>query len=199
MKQKGINRRGRGDRREKRKWYVRRVYSFVAMLFISFWLLPAMVQAHGGGELQAVNVPIGSYQVSVWLNPPTVRTGQTIHITVGIATAEDGSPVLDSTVDVIIETAAGEEMLTTQATTEQSVNRLFYEADISNLPTGSYEVLVQVAGIKGNGNLRFPMEVGQASLWPWLVGGLGGGAVIWFVVRRWQKRKTAVSRPRNID
>ena len=174
------------ENREKRKERAGCFFwlAFMGIVLVGSFFFVQRVQAHGGGALQAVNVPIGSYQVSVWLNPPTVRTGQTIHLTVGVAAVEDGSPVLNSTVNVVIETAAGEEVLTVPATTEQSVNRLFYETDIGSLPAGSYEVFVQVVGDEGSGDLSFPMEVEQASVWPRLAGLLSGGVVIWFVVHR---------------
>ncbi|MFZ1401248.1 MAG: hypothetical protein WAS33_30370, partial [Candidatus Promineifilaceae bacterium] len=66
-------------------------------------LLPQSgIGAHGGGELKVGNAPIGSYLVSIWVNPPTVQAGQVIHVTVGIAAEGTGEPVLDAAVDVQI-------------------------------------------------------------------------------------------------
>ena len=58
------------------------VFLFLLIICLLPW---NTVLAHGGGELQISNAPVGDYQVSVWNNPPTARAGQTIHVTVGIA------------------------------------------------------------------------------------------------------------------
>ena len=171
-------------------------------------LLPvSAVLAHGGGELQVANAPIAAYQVSVWTNPPTARANQPIHVTVGVATAVSGEPVLDAVVEVSILNASGEAVSTAAATTEQSANRLFFEADLAGIPVGAYEVSVEVAGSEGSGMLTFPLEVRPSSIWPWLGGALVGLGAIWLVIRYWRgssnmavtRRKTAVPRSRSVD
>lgn len=173
-----------------------------------FCLLPlTTVLAHGGGELKVGNAPIGSYLVSAWVNPPTAQSGQVIHVTVGIAAAGTGEPVLDAAVDVHILDEVGAEVVTAVATTEQSVNRLFYEADLEPVATGAYEMRVVVTGRAGEGDVVFPLEVVPRTIWPWAVGIAVGVAVIGLVVRSWRKGagkravrgRTAVPRKRSVD
>lgn len=163
-----------------------------------------MVLAHGGGELQISNAPIGEYQVSVWNNPPTARAGQAIHVTVGIAQADSGEPVLDTAVTVTIMNESGQPIATAAATTEQSINRLFYEADLTGVPIGSYEMQIEVMGSQGSGTLSFPLTVQPVSVWPWLTGVVAAGGIIWLVLRYWRKgsvagRGTAVPQRRSVD
>ena len=171
-------------------------------------LLPlASVLAHGGGELKVGNVPIGSYLVSVWVNPPTVQAGQVIHVTVGIADERTGEPVLDARVDVLITDEAGETVATAVATTEQSINRLFYEADLATLPTGEYSMQVVTTGSAGNGDLSFGLEVVPRAFWTWIAAAAVGLVVLGLIVRSWRKpevsrvprRRTAVPRTRSVD
>ena len=148
------------------------------------------------------NAPIGSYLVSVWLNPPTAQTGQVIHVTVGIAQDSTGEPVLDAAVDVLIVDEAGMPVATAVATTAQSVNRLFYEADLATLPAGAYRMEVAVAGSAGDGEVTFGLEVVPRLVWPWVVGALVVVLLMFFLVRNWRRgaakqmarRRTAVPR-----
>lgn len=162
--------------------------------------------AHGGGALQIGNAPIADYLVSVWTNPPTARAGQTIHVTVGVALADNGEPMLEATVLTTIRDAAGQVVSSAAATTEQSVNRLFYEADLGGVPAGEYELVVEVSGPAGGGPVSVPLEVTPVSIWPWVVGVAAAGVFVW-VVLSWRKRekvgqpvrRTAVSRARSVD
>ncbi|GJM41620.1 MAG: hypothetical protein DHS20C20_19020 [Ardenticatenaceae bacterium] len=163
--------------------------------------------AHGGGELKVGNAPIGRYLVSAWVNPPTVQAGQLIHVTVGIAQESNGEPVLDASVNVLIMDQNGATVETAVATTEQSVNRLFYEADLDPISTGIYEMQVVVTGNEGEGEVSFPLEVVPRSILPWMAGILAGLIVIGLVVRSWRRgdakegrqRRTAVPRRRSVD
>ena len=180
------------------------VFLFLCSAFLFNW---QPVLAHGGGELQINNAPVGEYQVSVWNNPPTARSGQVIHITVGIAQASTGEPVLDGAVQVSIVSANGEILTTAAATTEQSVNRLFYEADLEGVSTGTYEMQVEVMGADGRGVLTFPLPVQPVAWWPWIAGAAGAVIVIFLGLRAWRKgpkagasrRATAVPRRRTVD
>jgi hypothetical protein len=178
--------------------------SVFLFLFIACLIPWQTALAHGGGELQISNAPIGEYQVSVWTNPPTARAGQAIHVTVGIALANTGQPVLDTTVTITIVNESGKLIKTAVATTEQSVNRLFYEADLGGVPIGTYVMQIEVRGNEGGGLLSFPLTVEPVSIWPWLAGAAMAGGMIWLVLRYWRKgnvvgRETAVRRARSVD
>ncbi len=180
------------------------VFLFLFIVFVFPW---QSVLAHGGGALQISNAPVGQYQVSVWTNPPTARAGQTIHVTVGVARISNGEPVLGTAVAVTILNQADEPVVTAAATTEQSINRLFYEADLDGVPSGMYEMQVEVAGSEGSGQLSFPLPVETVPIWPWLVGAVSVGGIFWLVLRYWRRgsgvvgsrRGTAVPRSRSVD
>ncbi len=166
------------------------------LLLCCFFFLgqAASVLAHGGGTLQIVNAPIAeAYQVSVWSAPPTIRARDDIHITVGVADLVDGSPVLDTAVLVEFYNAmSGELIVSESATTEQSINRLFYEADIPGLPQGDYEVVVTVTGEEGSGSVDFALNIRPYLNLPLILGAsiaiilfLGGGLLLF---RRSQSR-----------
>lgn len=163
--------------------------------------------AHGGGALQVANAPIASYQLSVWTNPATARAGQPLHVTVGVAAAGTGEPVLDAAITVDLLAENGDVVQTAVATTEQSVNRLFYEADLSGTAAGTYKVQITLAGSEGSGTLSFPLFVKPISIWPWIGAVLAGGAVIGFGIRIWRKgqkagtvrQRTAVPRQHSVD
>ncbi|MCP4421139.1 MAG: hypothetical protein GY805_31395 [Chloroflexi bacterium] len=187
------------ENREKSKRYFLLLLPFILLLPIR------SVLAHGGGVLQVANVPIGTYQVSVWTNPPTARTNQPVHVTVGIAAAETGEPVLDTAVKVDLLTNDGVLLTTAVATTEQSVNRLFYEADLAGVAAGDYEIQVEVVGSEGSGSLSFSLSVKPVSIWPWAlwillgVGVIGVGLILWRKKRGSTWEETAVSRHRSVD
>ncbi len=140
--------------------------------FAITFLFAGDVLAHGGGTLQIVNAPIADvYQVSVWSAPVSVRAKDDIHITVGIGTLGEGAPVLDATVQVEIYAFDTNELIASNsATTEQSVNRLFYEADFAGLPQGDYDVVVTVIGSEGSGSIDFGLNIRPYLNIPLLVG-----------------------------
>ncbi|MBL1131011.1 MAG: hypothetical protein HND44_21460, partial [Chloroflexi bacterium] len=66
----------------------------VFTLPIVLLLLVEEVGAHGGGALQIANAPVGACLASVWLAPSSPRANKTLHVTVGLADAASGAPVL---------------------------------------------------------------------------------------------------------
>jgi hypothetical protein len=127
--------------------------------------------AHGGGVPQLINVDAGPYWVSVWTQPDPLRVGQA-HITVAVSepsnlggsAREAGPPVLDARVQVEFKPIDHSgEMLVTQATHEEAVNKLFYEADLDLVETGRWQVTVAVAGADGSGSASFDTDVVEAS------------------------------------
>ena len=149
--------------------------------------------AHGGGALIAGPVPVGPYMLSLWQNPPDARAGEPLHFTVGLAAPEDGAPLLDATILITMQQPNGRSApVSAPATTEQSINRLFYETDIELSQAGRYDTLIQVAGPRGSGELDLQVEVRDPSPINWLYVGLGGLAVV--LILGWlRSRRTAVA------
>jgi len=152
----------------------------------------AGVGAHGGGVLLLENVPAGPYLLSVWLNPPEVVAGRPFHVTVGLNQAGDGSgrPVLDADVLVELLPAGGDQpSLVETATTEQSTNKLLFEADMQIMEAGSYTVRVTASGGEGVGSAEFDLEISPAKDdvgLGWLAG-IPALMVAWYLWRRWRK------------
>ena len=163
--------------------------------FLCFLLLAAfsasLVTAHGGGDLIAGPVQAGPYLISVWVNPPEPRALEPIHFTVGLASLKDGSPLLDANIQVEMQAQNGESApVVAPATTEQSVNKLFYETDMEVSEPGLYETTYSVTGPDGEGAITLIVEVKPPSKVNWLMIGLAGlGLVIilgWWFSRRSQ-------------
>lgn len=134
--------------------------------------------AHGGGEVKIGREPVGPYKLTVWMNPPQARPGQTIHVTVG-ALAEDDSPLLDATMMVqMTNVDSGDVMVTKPATTEQSTNKLFYETDFPAPDEGLYEISVAMTRGDVSGQVAFQTEVEAGRSVNWLVIGLVGIGVV---------------------
>jgi hypothetical protein len=122
------------------------------------------IAAHGGGLIYAAGESAGPYRVTVWAAPDRVEAGKTLHFTVAVIQPEDNRPVLDGQVWVTVgregETTA---VLSGPATTEQSVNKLFYEVDfVAPAEAGEYWVVTAVSGDAGSGELSFILTVEPA-------------------------------------
>jgi len=153
-------------------------------------LVPAhLLLAHGGGALIAGPTAAGPYMVSVWLNPPQPWAGEPLHFTVGLATPEDGAPVLDAEILVTMQTALDQPPVVAPATTEQSINRLFYETDMEVPQAGQYDTLISIRGPAGSGELNLVVDVGEPSSINWLIIGLGG-LVLVLAGAWWRARRT---------
>lgn len=153
------------------------------------------VGAHGGGDLIARSVQAGPYTASIWVNPPDPRAKEVIHFTVGLASPEDGSPVLDADILVVMRYGdSGETAATAPATTEQSVNKLFYETDIEVPVEGEYEVDFQIEGAEGGGIITLVVEVKRASSVNWLAIGLAGLGLV-LVLGWWRSRRMRSKEP----
>lgn len=134
--------------------------------------------AHGGGEIKIGREPVGPYKLTVWMNPPQAKPGETIHITVG-ALAEDDSPLLDA--EMVVQMTAvtnGEIVVTEPATTERSTNKLFYETDFPAPDEGLYEISVAMTRGDISGQVAFQTEVKTGRSVNWLVIGLIGVGVV---------------------
>jgi hypothetical protein len=165
-----------------------------AVLFLCL-LVPApagLLLAHGGGALVAGPEPVGPYLVSVWLNPPQPRAGEPLHFTVGLAAPVSRAPVLDAEILVTMQSPAFPAPIVAPATTDQSINRLFYETDMEVPSAGEYATLIQVQGPEGSGDIELTVDVLEPSGINWLWVGLGGLALV--LVGGWVlSRRTAVA------
>jgi len=174
---------------------VQKRLSVLIILFIFFfWITP--VDAHGGGVLQAANEPAGPYKVSVWTSPSPFENGRPVHITIGIAGGTEDEPVLDATVQVIATSRNTNQTISAKATTEQSTNKLFYEADFTLPEQGIYDIQIQVVGAAGEGAIVFEVEAlppGNSS--GWMLGFIGLGIVMSFILFRLWEGQTAVTNP----
>jgi hypothetical protein len=164
---------------------------------VIFFAAVNLASAHGGGDLIARSVQAGPYTASIWVNPPDPRANETIHFTVGLASPEDSSPVLDADIQVVMRLAGREEIAASAAaTTEKSVNRLFYETDIEVAEVGDYEVDFQITGADGGGTITLNVDVQPESGVNWLLIGFAGlGLVLllgWWRSRRKQGQEYAI-------
>ncbi len=175
---------------------------YLLLLVAAFlWTVkPGVVTAHGGGTLQINNAPVGQCLVSVWSAPPTAQAHTPVHITAGVAAAADGTPILDADVWVTVtEGSSGTAVAQAAATTEQSVNRLFYEADIPPLPAGAYQFVV-TTGCQGvTEAISFEVLVRPSTNPLFIAVPLAGGGLLLLIVmyRRWRRQNTAVEPVRN--
>lgn len=153
----------------------------------------ASAAAHGGGEIQFANAPIGPYKMTLWLNPPAPQAQQTMHITIGLSAPPNDAPMLDATILIeISDAASGSLILTTPATTEASINKLFYETDFTLAEPGAYQVNARVSAPDGEGSAAFTMEVNPASRTNWLlVGLLGLGFIFLYTLLHGRRRYEA--------
>ena len=146
--------------------------------------------AHGGGELQIANAPAAGYVVSIWTAPNNPQAGEVLHVTVGVGSEALGAkPVLDAQVTIEAFAENGKLAASAPATTEQSANKLFYEADLPPLAAGTYRFVVTVSGSEGGGNVDFSLTIQpSASKTPWIAGGIVlvalGGAAVYLYRRR---------------
>lgn len=131
----------------------------------------------------------GPYRVTVWVAPNEVEAGKQLHFTVAVVDGETNDMLLDAAVNVEVWAAgSAAPVLSGPATTEQSVNKLFYEADFEAPVKGMYTVATMVNGRSGPGEVTFDLEVVEAKpAVNWLLVGLGGLAlvtVIGFIMSR---------------
>lgn len=142
------------------------------------------VLAHGGGLIYVAGEPAGDYRVTVWVAPNEVEAGKTLHFTVAIVASESNDMILDADVDIdVFAAGSNTPLLTGSATTEQSVNKLFYEADFPEAPeAGIYSVVTQVNGRLGTGDVSFELEIIPAKTTiNWFAIGIAGLVVVTIV------------------
>jgi hypothetical protein len=161
------------------------------LLLVGLSLPVGRAAAHGGGQLYVVNAPVEGYLVTVSTAPVPLAVQEPVHVTVSMADAVDRAPVLDGVVEVVLYDGDGRELHRAPATTEQSVNKLFYETDFPAVPAGDYRITVTVSGMNGGGMVEFWVEVNPVFPLNWLVGGLLGLLFLafFFWYRTWQRKE----------
>ena len=138
---------------------MRRVFPLFIILLL--WGGQTAVFAHGGGEIKIGRAPVGEYKLTVWLNPPQPRAGETVHITVGVLGQNDEA-VLDAAVSVQAIDADGNIVIDTAATTEQSVNKLFYETDFVLETAVSHQIITTLHKESTSGDVAFTIDIAEA-------------------------------------
>ena len=136
---------------------------FLWLLLIDVLLLGGQtaVFAHGGGEIKIGRAPVGDYKLTIWLNPPQPRVGETVHVTVGVLGLNDEA-VLDAAVTVRVIDADGNTVIDTAATTEQSVNKLFYETDFVLETAVSHQLITTLHKDETIGSVAFTVDIAEA-------------------------------------
>lgn len=153
------------------------------------------VAAHGGGELIARSIEAGPYVASIWVNPPQPRAAEAIHFTVGLADPQDEGPILDADIEILMwYEEEGTPAASAVATTDQSINKLFYETDMEVPREGAYAVVFQISGPRGEGIVELPVEVKPASSINWLAVGFAGLGLV-LVWGYWRSRRAPSKEP----
>ena len=150
----------------------------ICLTFLLFFFA-SNTQAHGGGDLIAGPEAVGPYIVSIWLNPPDPRATEPIHFTIGLASPVNREPILDAQIMVELR-PAGENSIeaSSPATTDQSINKLFYETDLQVMNANTFESTFIISGPDGDGTLMIPIDVTNPTNIDWRMIGLVGLALI---------------------
>lgn len=135
--------------------------------------------AHAGvGTQQINNQDIGPYRIWVWSDPEPPVVGN-YHVAVALTESLDNDPngfagesILNADVVVEMEHQASGLQLIAQATHEDAVNKLFYEAIFAPQQTGTWEIRVIVQGPDGPVQTSYTDEV-ESPAFPWMA--VGGG------------------------
>ena len=141
------------------------------------------VGAHGFGKQMVAEEQAGPYTVSVWLDPATPTTHEPAHLTVSVSF--EAELVHDAEITIHAQHTDSTKNLTSTATHEQAVNKLFYEGELEFKNTGDWLIEISIDGEHGQGQTAFGLTVTDENALPieWLVGGgifamtIIGGAV----------------------
>jgi len=160
------------------------VSSKMSSLITGYWLLlfllwPATLQAHGGGALMLTDAEAGPYRVYAWVQPEVMRVGD-VHLSLAVTRSANGAganpadePVTDAQVTVQFEPLSQpDQALTVTASSQDTLNNFYYEAD-ARLPfEDRWRVTIDVAGPDGAGSVDFEQQVlpPRTLNWPLIVG-----------------------------
>lgn len=129
----------------------------------ALWLLAGQgeLQANGASRLLVKDAPAGPYLLQVGILPGTPRVG-TLHVTVLVNEAVEGTPLTDTLIDV---TAGGPEGATDTGpvrAVNSALDLRFYEADLPLDTEGAWTLTVDADGPLGPGQIVLPMQVRPA-------------------------------------
>ena len=149
------------------------------LLVLSLIFSAPSVLAHAGvGTQQINNQDIGPYRIWVWSDPEPPVVGN-YHVAVALTESLENDPngfagesILNADVVVEMEHQASGVQLIAQATHEDAVNKLFYEAIFAPQQTGTWEIRVIVQGPDGPVQTSYSDEV-ETPAFPWMA--VGGG------------------------
>lgn len=149
------------------------------LLVLSLVFTGRSVLAHAGvGTQQINNQDIGPYRIWVWSDPEPPVVGN-YHVAVALIESLENDPngfagksILNADVVVEMEHQDSGLQLIAQATHEDAVNKLFYEAVFAPQQTGTWEIRVIVQGPEGPVQTSYSDEV-ESPAFPWMA--VGGG------------------------
>lgn len=148
------------------------------LLLLSLFVTAKVVLAHAGvGTQQINNIDLGEFRIWVWSDPEPPQVGN-YHVAVALTESLEndpngfaGEPVLNTDVVVEMEHVNTGLLLVAQATHEDAVNKLFYEAIFAPEQTGIWSVRVIVQGGNGPAEISYTDEI-ELAAFPWMT--IGG-------------------------
>jgi hypothetical protein len=111
-----------------------------------------------GGTLRAANVPVGAYRVSVFTAPTPIPPDS---IDVSMLVTERGRGLVPDLEIVVTAHPLGQPGRSTShpATRDQATDSRYYAAKFALGSEGPWEIVVQVRGPRGEGEVRFEVMV----------------------------------------
>lgn len=151
------------------RYFMKLIFPLLLVIGLLLILQPDQTLAHNGGEPRLVDVEAGDFRLSVWTLPVPLETGELNFIVfVAESSTEDGNafvrantPVLDASIELIIEPDSGGEPLIVQPDHERATNKLFYETYFDLDEVGSYSAIVSVEADGKAGEAGFSFELAQ--------------------------------------
>lgn len=154
------------------------IFLLIALSLIFFG--PSVLAHAGVGTQQINNQNIGPYRIWAWSDPEPPVVGS-YHVAVALTESLEndpngfaGEPILNADVVVEMEHQTSGVQLIAQATHEDAVNKLFYEAILAPQQTGTWEIRVIIQGPEGPVQASYSDEV-ESPAFPWIA--VGGGVL----------------------
>ncbi len=133
--------------------------------------LPALAD---GGTLRVANAPIGAYRVNVFTSPTPVPPDS---VDVSILATERGRGLAAGLEIMVVARPLGTPgpSVSAPATQDQATDPRYYAAKFALGSVGAWEIVVQIRGPRGEGEVSFEVMVQDPGLLksPFLVLGLG--------------------------